>query len=313
MDASSSNAKAKTKSKTRPPTSKKFAKYKSNLRSKKATRISKKPINPAKLFVHELKNESNFDLQRIISENRRDFYINIYKSVFRCWFTYVVTGLLLALCHTFVRSAFSFCFPPLVVTIFLLWKVSAYKKKTHNFTINEMELLNQTQSAYFTYKTAEARRANQGVILAYLKERSYDIDTDLEELLDTDDDSDLNLESDDEMTLDEYKNKKLVAYLIYSKQRDEEATVCIKELCVEKNYRKRKIATHFVKKACSSLFKTYGYKRVTFQVSVFNWDLVAICKKKANLVTRAYCWCAYKFLPGVSDERTMYSFEIDKI
>lgn len=301
-----------TSKKTKPPTSKKFAKFKSNLRNKKKTRISTKPINPAKLFVHELKNESNYDLHQIVSENRREFYIHIYKSVFRCWFTYAITGILLALCHTFVRSAFSFCFPPLVVTIFLLWKVSLYKKKSHNFTITEMELLNQTQSAYFTFKTAEARRQNQGVLLAYLKERSYDIDTDLEELFDTDD-SDVNLESDDEMTLDEYKNKKLVGYLIYSKQRDEEATVCIKELCIEKSYRKRKIATNFLKKVCLNTFKTYGYKRVQFQLSSFNWEALAICQKKASLIARAYCWVAYKFLPGVCDERSMYLFEIDKL
>ena len=105
----------------------KFGKYKSNLRAKNKRakpKKSLKPINPAKLFVHELKRECNLDLQRIISDCRREFYINIYKSVFRCWFTYAVTGCLLALCHAFVRSGFSFCFPPIVVTIFLLWKVS---------------------------------------------------------------------------------------------------------------------------------------------------------------------------------------------
>ena len=141
----------------------KFAKFKSNLRGqKKSCKLSTKPITAAKMFVHELKREHNYDLQRIIGDTRREFYINVYKSVFRCWFTYAVTGLLLAVCHTFVRSAFSFCFPPLVVTIFLLWKVSLYKRRHFNFSVNDMEMFNQTQSAYFTYKTEEARRQNQG-------------------------------------------------------------------------------------------------------------------------------------------------------
>ena len=105
----------------------KFAKYKSTIRSKhklKQPKKSAKPIRYDKLHVHELKREANIDLQRIISEVRREFYINIYKSIFRSWFTYAVTGCLLAVCHGFFRNGFSFCFPPIVVTIFLLWKVS---------------------------------------------------------------------------------------------------------------------------------------------------------------------------------------------
>jgi hypothetical protein len=88
-----------------------------------------------------------------------------------------------------------------------------------------MELLNQTKSVYFTYATQEARRSHQGVLLAYLKDRSYDLfgDSDLEELFDEDSDvDDALLESDDdEMTLDhETKSKTLVAYMIYSRERD---------------------------------------------------------------------------------------------
>jgi hypothetical protein len=105
----------------------KFAKYKSNIRSKhklKQPKKSTKPIRYDKLHVHELKREANIDLQRLISEMRREFYINIYKTIFRSWFTYAITGCLLAVCHGFFRNGFSFCFPPIVVTIFLLWKVS---------------------------------------------------------------------------------------------------------------------------------------------------------------------------------------------
>lgn len=302
----------KPKKKQQPPTNKKFANFKTNLRNKKKTKVNIKPIQSKNLFIHELKHENNFDLHHIIGETRRDYFIYIYKSIFRCWFTYAITGILLAICHTFVRSAFSFCFPPLVVTIFLLWKVSLYKKNVHNFSIAEMELLNQTQSAYFTYKTAEARQQNQGVLLAYLKERDYEVDTDLEELFDTDDSDLINIESDDEMTLDEYKNKKLVGFLIYSKKRDEAGNVCIKEICIDKQYRKRKVATYFLRQVCADYFKPYGYKTVSFQISCFNWEALDICqkKKKAGLLKLAYCWKEFKFLPGVSDERSQFSFEI---
>ena len=113
------------------------------------------------------------------------------------------------------------------------------------------------------------------------------------------------------MTLDEYKNKTLVGYLIYAKERDDAQSVCLKEICVAKAYRKRCVATHFLRRVCVDYFKKFNFKRITFQMSSFNSEMVDICKKKSGLVKRAYCWKEYKFLPGVNDERTMCSIDID--
>ena len=187
-----------------------------------------------------------------------------------------------------------------------------------------MELLNQTQSAFFTYKTVESRREHQGVLLAYLKERNFDlIDSDLEEIFDDSDGnlSDLALESDDEMTLDhDSKSKSLVAYMIYSKQRDEPHTVCIKEMCVASAYRRRRVGDAFLRKVCAEHFKAaFGFKTCTFNVSSFHWDAMASLNKKtrtkaneSGVIKRDYCWSEYKFVPGVRDERTMYHFDIDE-
>ena len=202
--------------------------------------------------------------------------------------------------------------------------MSSYKRSVHHFTLNDMELLNQTQSAYFTYKTVDARREHQGVLLAYLKERNFDlIDSDLEEIFDDSDgnSSDLVLEDDDDMTLDhDSKSKTLVAYMIYSKQRDEPHTVCIKELCVASAYRRRRVAESFLRKVCAEHFKPlYGYKTCKFSVSSFHWDAMATLTKKTSIKTnekrvikRDYCWNEYKFVPGVNDERSMYHFDIDE-
>ena len=194
-----------------------------------------------------------------------------------------------------------------------------------------MELLNQTKSAYFTYATQEARRSHQGVLLAYVKERNYDLfgDSDLEELFDEDSDvDDALLESDDdEMTLDhETKSKTLVAYMIYSRERDatttdtdtgttkSKDTVCIRELCVSSAYRKRRVAECFLRNVCETHFRAFAFKKCSFQVSSFHVDAMAALtrKKSPGMAKRAYCWKEFKFVPGVCDERTMFHFDIDE-
>lgn len=307
-DESKTTSAKKKKSKSSKPKVDKFAQFK----TKKKTRLSTKPIDEAKLSIREYEPENKYDIFKIVNEFRRDYYIHVYKSVFRNWFTYAVTGAFLALSSYFLHSnMLSICFPPLIVTVFLLWKVNRYKKINHHFTTNDMEILNQNESLYFSYKSDEARRKNQGVLLAYLKERNYDVDTELEELFD---DTDLDSDSEDSIGLPKGdRNNKVVGYLIYSKQKDEMETVSIKELCVDRDYRKRRVATHFVRRACLDLFRKYGYKRVAFQVSSFDVEAGKVCEKKSHIIKKIYCWMAYYFIPGVFDERTAYAIEIEKL
>jgi len=84
------------------------------------------PIDDAKLHMREMKrnNGDKYALFRLIGEARRDYYINVYKSAFRSWFTYSITAALLALSVTFLSAtAYGICLPPLVVTVFLLYQV----------------------------------------------------------------------------------------------------------------------------------------------------------------------------------------------
>lgn len=271
-------------------------------RSKPKNPSDTSPINEAQISIRDMKDSDKYDLIRIISDFRRDYYINVYKKTFQNLFTYAITGCLLAVSLSLVDMKYVSVVPPLIVTMFLIWKVSRYKRLNRNYNINEMELLNQTETIYYKFKSTESRRMNQGVLVACLKEDKPIEELDLDSLDLSDFDTDC---SDFEEKLKE-KNKKLVAYMIYGKQKDELETVCIKEMCVHRDYRRRKIATYFIKKASLNLFKAFGYRRVTFQTSTFNIEAEKMCHKyTSNLLTKIYSWTAYLFVPTVSDERTV--------
>jgi hypothetical protein len=170
-----------------------------------------------------------------------------------------------------------------------------------------LEFLNQNETTSFKYKSSEARRANQGVYLIFLKEEKTIDDYDLDEL-DTDMDSN---SSDDELKKQD-DMKTLVGYIAYAKQRDELETVCIKEICIHKDYKRRNICKHFVRRMCLNVFRDFGYKRVTFTASSFNNELTKICKNKPALIKRISSWTAWTLIPGIKDERTIYAFEIEK-
>lgn len=291
-------------------TSKKSKSNRINRPKTRAKKIDTTPIDDSKLSIRELKNNDKYDLFKIVGDFRRDYYINVYKQTFRSWFTYSVTAVLLATSLTFINSKMSgICLPPLIVTVFLLWKVNRYRKMNRNLNGNDLELLNQNESIYCKFKSTEARRKNQGVLLAFLKENKS-----LEELdLDDIDLSDLDTDNSDPEERINEKNKRLVGYLVYGKQNDELETVCIKEICIDKDYRKRKIATHFIRRASTTIFKTLGYRRVTFVLSNFHTEAFKGCEKHSNLVNKLYSWTAYRFVPGVTDERSSHAFNISQL
>lgn len=288
---------------------------KKQLQKRFPARKSKKPVDTTpidenKFSIREMKTTDKYALFRIISEFRKDYYIGVYKLAFRSWFTYFTTGVLLALSLSFINSISGF-FPPLIITLFLLWKVNRYKKLNHLLTVNDMEMLNQSESEYFRYKSIDSRRSNQGVILAFLKEKKDIMDIQsLDDLLDSDLDTSTNSDDSD----NEEKYKKLVGYLVYNKQKDEMETVCIKEICIDKDYRRRRIATHFLRKVCLNVFRPYGYRRVTFTLSSFHTDLTYICThRKSHIFKKIYTWIAFRFVPYVVDERSVFSLDIDQI
>ena len=177
------------------------------------------------------------------------------------------------------------------------------------FNSGELEMLMQNEAPSFKYKSSAVRRINQGVYLAFLKQEKSIDDYDLDELdtdMDTSSDEEAKSQSDD-------KNKTLVGYLVYTKQRDELDTVCLKEICIHKDFRQRSIAKNFVRRVCQNVFRDYGYKRVVYTASSFHTELTTISKAKPNLVKKICSWITWTLVPGVHDERTVYAFEIDKL
>jgi len=263
-------------------------------------------VKETSIRIRELLPNDKYDLFKIVGENRSEYYTSIYKSVFKCLFTYSVTGLMLCASVSLLGSnSLGICLPPLLVTIFLLYKVNNYKKQKRFLSVYDMEVLNQNISLYFSYKTTEARRKNQGVILAFYKQKSPLLQ--LETI-----DIDFNTDSSTDEDLDVH-DRTLVGYLIYNKQSSEINTVSIKEIYVHKDYRKRRIATFFLKRVVQEIFKPNGYKRITFQVSNLNKEAFEICNRKSEFVTKISSWIAYEFVYGVSDERTLFEINISDL
>ena len=291
-----------------------------------------KPYDNADLTIREMRHNDKYELFSIVADFRKTYYINIYKSVFRSWFTYVTTGLLLGLSLSLLSSSMvTVCLPPLIVTLFLLWKVNRYKRMNHLPNVNDLELLNQVESFNYKFKSVDSRRMNQGVLLMLAKVERKSLATggggDSDEIvLDSDLESDYEDLSPETSRSKKFKKKmssqalsgpdkgkRIVGYLVYSKQRDELETVCVKELCIHSDFRQRKIATNFLKRACLNVFQVYGYRHVCFQVSNYHQEAMRICAKKPSLIKKIYSWVAYVFIPGVSDERTVYSINIGSI
>ena len=294
-------------------------------------------IDSSRLSIREMRHGDKYELFRIVNEYRRDFYINVYKVVFRSWFTYACTGLLLAASLATISSkSVGFFMPPVLVAIGLLWQISVYKRANRHLTVNEMEMMNLTTSGD-KFKTSDARRAHQGVLLVFLKQSKLYDDLDLSEfdLLDSgsdssSDDSDSSVEKQQQQQQQQQQQKKkkedklprakLIGYMVYGKQSDELETVCIKELCIDKDYRQRRVASQFIRRVCINVFRSYGYRRVCFQVSNLNEDTrfvlknkSAACKSSLELLKRVYSWIAFDFVPGVCDERTVYTIDLAKL
>jgi hypothetical protein len=282
-------------------------------KQKKTPVLPTTPVDESCISIREMKLSDKYAVFKHVADFRRDYYINVYKQTFRSWFTYILTGALLAVSLTFIQSkVYAICLPPLVVSVYLLFRINNYKRLNRCFTINDMEMLNQQETLYYKFKSNELRRVNQGVLLAFYKPKKASLaDLNLSDLSESDLDTD-NEERDDEYSKSE-KNKVLVGYLIYGKQNDELETVAIKEICIGKDFRRRRIATCFIKKACLNLFREFDYRRVTFQVSNFHTEALVACEKKANLVNNIYSWNAYQFLPSIFDKRNVYAFNLSQL
>lgn len=101
--------------------------------------------------------------------------------------------------------------------------------------------------------------------------------------------------------------------MAYAKQRDELETVSIKEICIHKDYRQRKICSKFIRRMYNSVFRTYGFRRVTFIASNFHQELTIAIKKKSSIIRNIQSWTAWTLVPGVIDERTVYAFNMTKL
>jgi hypothetical protein len=229
-------------------------------------------INFNELQIRDYKINDKINLFRILNEYRREFYVNVYKLCFKSWFTYAFTCLLMAITYTMFNNSTATLFaPPLITTIYLLYKVNKYRNQyNRQFNIYDIENLTLGSSSV-------KRKQNQGVYVCLYKDE-------------------------------------IIAYCIYMKQTDELETVCVKEICVMKEFRRRKIATYFLDYLCKNIFKPFLYRRVTFTVSdLFNNEANNCCAFKKDYIKKIYSWRLFFFVPGVSDMRTVYSIDFGDI
>lgn len=280
----------------------------------KKKKINTQPIDDSVLSIREMKSTDRFDVSSLILEIKKEYYSGVYTCVFRSWFTYAIITGILALSLTFIQSSFpSVCLPPFLVTLFLIWKVKRYKYANRTYSVVDLEMLNMNETPNFKYKTSEQRRANQGVYLIFYKKGESLEDYDFS-------DSDLDLSSSEsenetdsnKSVKDDDKNKVLIGYMVYGKERDALETVQIKEICIRKDYRKRCVAKNFLRRMCNNVFRTYGYRRLSFTASSFHTELTMIVKKKSDIIKKIQSWCAWSILPGVVDERTIFTINMNE-
>jgi hypothetical protein len=229
-------------------------------------------INFNEFIIREYKIDDKMSLFRILNEYRREFYVNVYKKCFKSYFTYGFTGLLMGIIYSiFNNSTLTLFLPPLIITVYLLYRVSQYRGGyNRHFNIHDIENLALCSSNI-------RRRQNQGVQV---------------------------LEYQDE----------IIGYCIYMRQKDELETVCLKEICIKNEFRKRKIATYFVDYLCKNIFKNFAYKRVTFTVSdLFHYEANYVCNKKNEYIKKIYSWKLFLFVPGVVDIRSVYGINFNDI
>ena len=229
-------------------------------------------INFNELQIREYRINDKINLFRILNEFRREFYVNVYKICFKSWFTYTFTGLLMAITYAlFNNSAATIFSPPLIITVYLLYKINQYRTR-YNRQLNIHDIENLTLCS-----SSVKRRHTQGVYVCL------------------------------------YKND-IIAYCVYMKQNDELETVCIKEICVKKEFRRRKIATYFIDYLCKNIFKPFLYRRVTFTVSdLFHNEVNNCCVKKCEYIKKLYSWRLFYFVPGVSDIRSVFAISFEDI
>jgi hypothetical protein len=146
-------------------------KQRQKLKSKK---LIKTPIDESMLSIREMEEKDKVNVQQLVSQFRQDYYINVYKSVFHSWFTYLITGLLLGISLTLMpySTLTGIALPPVMISVYLIWKINAYKRANYMFKVNDMQKFNQKTSDSFNFKTIDERRRNQGVYLAFLKQGS---------------------------------------------------------------------------------------------------------------------------------------------
>ena len=182
---------------------------------KKKPRITT-PIKSAVLSIREMKSSDKHNVSLLINEAKHEYYVHVYRHIFRSWFSYGLITLLLGVSLTLVQSSMpSVCLPPFLITLFLIWKVKRYKRANRTYTSTDLELMNMNETDNFRFKNSDQRRAAQGVYLMFYKKGESMEDYDFL-------DSDLDLstsESEDETKVprkglkkeDDEKNKILVS------------------------------------------------------------------------------------------------------
>ncbi len=187
-------------------------KFKRLVLFEKKKKLITTPIDDSLLSIREMRGTDKFDVMTMLNQAKRDYYIGVYKIVFRSWFTYAIITTLLGLSLSTLQSSMpTICLPPFLVTIFLIWKVNRYKRINRTYSSVDLEMMNMNEQPTFRYKSSEQRRSNQGVYLIFYKrgESFEEIYNDLSDLSTS--------ESEDESAkgkaaaVDDEKNKILVS------------------------------------------------------------------------------------------------------
>lgn len=204
-------ASTKAKPKQRP----KLTKLK--IFEKKKPRLTT-PVNDSVLSIREMQSSDKHSVSLIINETKREYYVHLYRYVFRSWFAYGLITLLLGVSLYVIQSGMpSICLPPFLMTIFLIWKMKRYKRANRTYTSTDLELMNMNETQNFKYKNTNQRRAAQGVYCIFYKKgesiEDYDfLDSDLDLTTSESEDENSTANKSSKKANDDDKNQVLVSW-----------------------------------------------------------------------------------------------------
>jgi len=122
-------------------------------------------IDTSKILIREYTIHDKHCLFKVLQRAKEEYFERVYKACFKSIFTYATIGLLMSLSLFVLQNSIAtLILPPLILTLFLLYRINKYKSSLPNFNIFAIENLVLSSSTI-------QRRKNQGAYICFYEDK----------------------------------------------------------------------------------------------------------------------------------------------